>query len=242
MFQLLADEPSWRGIYRRARGFSLGLAVQLTAVLALIGHQWLLTLLAAFSTASQPPFPPARDTLTILAPPPGKPLPSQALSFQNDMREKIAPGTSLRIEDGTNIAFDADDTRQLVPVLASFDGLIVFVSVLDRVHPKAAFRPDGTPAPVPATLDHWVRIRLPNTSWWPEVEALCSVANPDGDMEAVAVFPPAYRSRLGAAVDARMTELKSSGHVVAVGLRLEAGRPAGVVVRAVTVAHAGQIG
>ena len=154
----------------------------------------------------------------------------------------MAPGTSLKIEDGTDIIFDADDTRQLLPVLAAFDGLIVFVPVLDRVHPEVAFRSDGSPAPLPATLDHWVRIRLPNPSWWPEIDALCSVANPQGTREAVAVFPPAYRSKLGVAVQTRMAELKSSGRIVGVSLRLEAGQPAGVVVRAITLAHPGQIG
>jgi hypothetical protein len=242
MFQLLADESAGRGIYLRVRGMALGLAVHLTAILALAGQRWLVALLAAFSTVVPSPAPAANDILTILAPPPGKPAPARALSFRTGETEQMAPGAPLKIEDGTDIAFDADDTRQLLPVLAAFDGLIVFVPILDRVHPHAAFRPDGSPTALPATLDHWVRIRLPNPSWWPEIDALCSVANPDGTLEAVAVFPPAYRSKLGAAVQTRMAELKSSGRIVGGGLRLEAGRPAGVVVRAITLARLGQIG
>ena len=240
MFQLLADESGWSGICRRIRGLGLGLAMQLAAILTWMCQQWLVAIWAAISTSAQPPIPP-NQTLTILAPSAGKPLRTAALSFRTGFAEQSAPGVSLRIEDGTDIAFDADETRQLIPVLTAFGGLIVFAPILDRVHPQAAFRPDGAPAPVPATLDHWVRIRLSNPSWWPEIEALSSIANPDGTLEAVAVFPPAYRAALGAAVQNKMAELKSTGRIIGVGLRLEAGRPAGVVVRTVTLARAGQI-
>ena len=232
MFQLLADEPA----PHRVRGLSLSVAVHLFSF-ALVSQRWLLALVAALSTVTPPPLPPASTSLTILTPPPGKPMTGSTRSFQTRVVDNVTPGAPLRIADGTDIAFDADDTRQLLPVLQAYGGLIVFVPVLDRTHPQAAFRPDGSAAAVPATLDHWVRIRLPNTSWWPEVERLCSAANADGTLEAMAVFPPSYRASLGAVIQTRMTELKSSGRVVVgVGLRLEAGRPAGVVVRAITFA------
>jgi hypothetical protein len=240
MFQLLADESGWRRIRRRAKEWGLGLGVHLTAMLTLAGQRWLFAILTAVATADQPPLPPARETFTILAPPPGKTMRSTALSFSGSLRESTPPGASVRIEDGTDIAFDADDSRQLLPVLKAFDGLIVFVPLLDRLHPQAAFRPDGSSAPLPGTLDHWVRIRLANPSWWPEVEALCSAANSDGSMEAVAVLPPVYRAKLGAAVQSRMAELRSAGRIVGVSLRLEAGHPAGVVVQSVRLA--GQAG
>jgi hypothetical protein len=240
MFPLLADESGWPGTYRRIRGMGLGLTVQLAVILAWACQQWLVALFAIVPTSAQPPMPP-NQTLTILAPAPGKPLRTGALSLRTATAEQAAPGALPKIEDGTDIAFDADQTRQLIPVLTAFGGLIVFVPILDRVHPQAAFRPDGARAPVPATLDHWVRIRLSNPSWWPEIDALSSIANPDGTLEVVAVFPPAYRAALSAAVQTKMAELKASGRIIGVGLRLEAGRPAGVVVRAVTLARAGQI-
>ena len=240
MVRLLADEQIERGIWPRVRGQGISLGLHLTATLAVCGQQWLLALLSAFSTVPQPE-PPHTYTLTILAPPPGKHVRTNALSFQTGAPEPNVGDASPVIADSTDISFDSDDTRQLLPVLAAYDGLIVFVPLLDRVHPTGAFRPDGSEAAIPASLDRWIRIRLPNTSWWPELDALCSVANPDGTLEAVAVFPPAYRSALGAAVQARMAELKSSGRVVGVGLRLEAGQPAGVRIRAIRLA-AGKIG
>ena len=240
MFRLLADESATRHSWYRLRGPGLSLAVHLAAILAITGKSWLLALLGTLATVPQPP--PATYRLTILTPPPGKPIRRESLRFHTGTSETLPAGAPARIEDGTDIVFDADDTRQLLPVLAAYGGLIVFVPVLDRVHPKDAFRPDGTAAAIPATLDHWVRIRLPNTSWWPEVEAMCSAANSDGALEAVAVFPPAYRSALGAAIQSRMTELKSSGHVVGIGLRLDAGRPAGVQVRAIRLAAVNRIG
>lgn len=233
MVRLLAGDLEQRGIWRRVRGQGISLGLHLTAILAICGQQWLLALLGASSTIPQPEPPPAY-TLTILAPPPGKHVRTNALSFRTGAKEPEEGETSSPvIADSTDISFDSDDTRQLLPVLAAYGGLIVFVPVLDRVHPTGAFRPDGSEAAIPPSLDHWIRIRLPNTSWWPEVEALCPVGNPDGTLEAVAVFPPAYRSALGAAVQARMAEMKSSGRVVGVGLRLEAGQPAGVKVRAI---------
>jgi len=220
----------------------LSLIVHLTLLLALVGPRWLIAVLAVFSTVAPPPLPSTPYTLTILTPPPGKPLPSGAVCFQAGACEKMTPGVPLKIADSADIVFDADDTRQLVPVLKAYGGLIVFVPLLHRASPKAAFWPDGSRAAVPATLDHWVRIRLSNPSYWPEVGRLCAIANSDGLMEAVAAFPPEYRSQLGAAVQSRMIELKSSGHVVGVGLRLEAGRPAGVAIRAITLASTRQIG
>jgi hypothetical protein len=205
------------------------------SLLALFGERWLSAVVAAFSTVTPPPAPPVSTPMMILAPPPGDSTVRRVLSFKNVTVEKTSPGAPVRVADSTDIAFDADDSRQLLPVLQANDGLIVFVSLLDREHPKTAFRPDGSRAPPPSTLEHWVRIRLANPSWWPEVDRLCAVANGDGEMEAMAVFPPSYRSRLGAVIQARVNELKSPGRVVmGVGLRLEAGRPAGVVVRAIT--------
>lgn len=235
MFQLPAGEfPR-----RRLRGWSLSVALHLAALVALAGQPWLAAFLASLSHPVQPPLP-AATRLTILAPPPGKPLTGSARSFRNTVPEQVKTGAPLKIADSTDIAFDADDAHQLLPVLAANSGLIVFVPVLDRAHPRAAFRPDGSQAPTPATLDHWVRIRLANTSWWPEVDRLCSMANADGALEAMAVFPPSYRSALGAAIQQRVSELKASGRVVVgVALRLESGRPAGVVVRAITFAQTG---
>jgi hypothetical protein len=235
MVRLLADEHTERGIWPRVRGQGISLGIHFAAILAIVGQQWLLALLSVFSAAPQPE-PPHAYTLTILTPPPGKRVHTNALSFKSGVPEPSVGETSPVIADSTDISFDSDDTRQLLPVLAAYGGLIVFVPVLDRVHPTGAFRPDGSEAAIPSSLDHWIRIRLPNTSWWPEVDALCSVANPDGMLEAVAVFPPAYRSALGAAVQARMAEMKSAGRVVGVGLRLEAGQPAGVRVRAIRLA------
>ena len=235
MVRLLADEPEQTGIRPPVRGQSISLGIHLAAILAMCGQRWLLALLSAFSLVP-PPEPPPAYTVTMLAPPPGKHVRTNALSFRGGAPQPNVGDQSPAIADSTDISFDSDDARQLLPVLAAYGGLIVFVPVLDRVHPTGAFRPDGSRAAIPASLDHWVRIRLPNTSWWPEVEALCSVANPDGTLEAVAVFPPAYRSALGAAVQARMAETKSSGRVVGVGLRLEAGQPAGVRVRAIRLA------
>lgn len=235
MVRLLADEVGEHRIWPRVRGQGISLSLHLIVILALCGQQWLLALLSGFSAVPQPEPPPAY-TLTVLAPPPGKHVHTNALSFQNGAQQPADGETSPVIADSTDISFDSDDTRQLLPVLEAYGGLIVFVPVLDRVHPTGAFRPDGSEAAIPASLDHWIRIRLPNTSWWPEVEALCSVANPDGMLEAVAVFPPAYRAALGAAVQARMAEMKSSGRIVGVGLRLEAGQPAGVRVRAIRLA------
>jgi hypothetical protein len=235
MVRLLADDPLGHGIWPRVRGQGISLGIHLAAILAICGQQWLLALLSALSAVPQREPPPAYK-LTILAPPPGKHVHTNALSFRTGAPEPTVGETSPVVADSTDISFDSDDTRQLLPVLAAYGGLIVFVPVLDRVHPTGAFRPDGSEAAIPASLDHWIRIRLPNTSWWPEVDALCSVANPDGTLEVVAVFPPAYRSALGAAVQARMVEMKSSGRVVGVGLRLEAGQPAGVRVRAIRLA------
>jgi hypothetical protein len=235
MVRLLADEAVERCIGPQVRGQGISLGIHLTVILAICGQQWLLALVSAFSAVPQPEPPPAY-TLTILAPPPGKHVHTNALSFHTGPPEPSVGDSSPVIADTTDISFDSDDTRQLLHVLAEYGGLIVFVPVLDRVHPTGAFRPDGSEAAIPASLDHWIRIRLPNTSWWPEVDALCSVANPDGTLEAVAVLPPAYRSALGAAVQARMAEMKSSGRVVGVGLRLEAGQPAGVRVRAIRLA------
>ncbi len=236
MVRLLAGNCEQRRIWPRLRGQGISLALHLTAVLVICGQQWLLALLSTFAAVPQPA-PPAAYTLTILAPPPGKHVRTNALSFQTGPKEPDTGETSAPlIADSTNISFDSDDTRQLLPVLAAYGGLIVFVPVLDRVHPTGAFRPDGSEAAIPASLDHWIRIRLPNTSWWPEVEALCSIGNPDGTLEAVAVFPPAYRSALGAAVQARMAGMKSSGRVVGVALHLEAGQPAGVRVREIRLA------
>ena len=236
MFQSLADESNWRGIRRRLREWGLGMGVQLSVVLVLACQQWLSAVLAGTATTPQPPVPSPRESFTMLAPPPGREMPRSTLSFSRSLSENAAPGAAVKIEDGTSIAFDADDNRQLVPVLRAFDGLIVFVPVLDRLHPQSAFRPDGSSVPLPGSLDHWVRIRLANPSWWPEVESLCSVANAGGDLEAVAVLPPAYRARLGAAVQSRMNELRSTGRIVGVSLRLEAGHPAGVVVQTVRLA------
>jgi hypothetical protein len=222
MFRLLVDDPP-----SRFRGFALGLMAQSTVILLLAGPQWL----TAPPVVDQPESPRAHEILTILAPPLGKMAPTNALSFRHDIIQKARPGSSQKIDDSTSIAFDADDDRQLIPVLEQFNGLIVFAPILDRTHPRSAFHPDGSPAPVPTTLDHWVRIRLANPSWWPEVEALCSTADPGGTMEAMAVFPPTWRARLGA-------ELKSTGRATAITLHLEAGKPAGIVVRAVSFSRA----
>ncbi len=240
MFQLLADESLWDSVRRRARGLGLGLTFQVFLMLALLGQTWLAAHFSTSSAADEPPAPAMRDVLTILAPPPGELLRVKSLAFRSGGKEATTPGAAVKLDESAEISFDADQSRQLVPVLTAFEGLIVFVPLLDRGHPRAAFRPDGSPAAVPSTLDHWVRIRLANPSWWPEVEALCSAADANGEMEAVAVFPPNYRAKLGAAIQARMAELKSSGRVVGVGLRLEAGRPAGVEIRAIRLAPPGQ--
>ena len=241
MFQTLADESNGNRIGRGLREWGLGMGVQLTIALVMAGQQWLSAMLAGTPSDPPPPASSVRETLTLLAPPPGREMPRSLLNFKSSPIVNSAPGTAQRIEDGASIAFDADDNRQLVPVLKAFDGLIVFVPVLDRLHPQAAFRPDGTSAPLPGSLDHWVRIRLANPSWWPEVEALCSAANAGGELEAVAVLPPSYRARLGEAVQMRMNELRSTGRIVGVSLRLDARHPAGVVVQNVRLA-AGRTG
>lgn len=214
MFRQLADDPR-----SRFRGFCLGLAAQSSVILLLAGPQWF----AKQQPADQPESVPAHEILTILAPPPGVLKPVRSLSFHSGPRPKIQPGSTQKIDDSTSISFDADDSRQLIPVLGQVGGLIVFVPILDRTHPRTAFHPDGSPAPVPQSLGHWVRIRLANPSWWPEVEALCASADPNGTMEAMAVFPPAWRNALA-------EELKTSNRVKAITLRLEAGRPAGVTI------------
>jgi hypothetical protein len=219
MFRLLADDPQ-----SRFRGFALGLAAQSAVILLLANPQWFLP------SGNQPEPSQTHEVLTILAPPPGKLTRTNAFSLRRSIAQKTQPGISQKIDDSTTIAFDPDDDRQLIPVLAQFHGLIVFAPVLDRTHPRAAFHPDGSSAPVPTTLDHWVRIRLANPSWWPEVEALCSTADPDGTMEAMAVFPPAWRVKLGA-------ELKSTGHVTAITLHLETGKPAGIVISPYGIDH-----
>ncbi len=226
MIRQLADDPQ-----SGFRKFALGLTVQSAVILLLAGPQWLAK---QSSQADQPESAQTREILTILAPPPGVLKQIRSLSFRSGPRMRIQPGTTQRIDDGTSISFDADDSRQLIPVLAQVGGLIVFVPILDRTHPRSAFHPDGSPAPLPATLDHWVRIRLANASWWPEVEALCASADPNGTMEAMAVFPPSWRAALA-------RELKSASRVKAITLHLEAGRPAGVTVRTVTTSHSGHL-
>ncbi len=234
MFQLLADEANSRRIGLHLRKWGLGMGAQLTVILAISCQQWLSSVPAG-TPANSPPEPP-RETFTLLAPPPGRALPRTVLSFSRSPSENSSPGAPVKIDEGTSIAFDADEGRQLLPVLRAFNGLIVFVPLLDRLHPLAAFRPDGSPAPLPGPLDHWIRIRLANPSWWPEVEALSSVANAGGDLEAVAVLPPAYRARLGAAVQMRMNELRSGGRITGVSLHLDASHPAGVIVQTVRLA------
>ncbi len=236
MFLLLADESGWLSTLHSARSWALGLSFQTAAILVLIGGQWLLSLLPPAASADPPPPPQIRETLTILAPPPGKSSPRSPLSFNRSPLPDTPAGASAKLEDSTEIAFEADEARQLVPVLRENDGLIVFSPVLDHLHPRLAYHPDGTAAPIPASLNHWVRIRLANPAWWPEVESLCSQADPSSTLEAIAVFPPAYRSKLGEAVQARITGLKSAARIVGVSLRLEAGRPAGVVIRTVRLA------
>ena len=229
MFRLLADESPWR---RCARSWGLGVGAYLIAFVLVAGQKWL-ALVTTVPASAPPPPTEVHETLTVLAPPPGKPALANAFSLRTTAAESTPPGASVKISEGTNISFLADDDRQLVPVLNAFGGLIVFVPVLDRIHPRSAFRPDGTAAPVPATLDHWVRIRLANPAWWPEIEALSDLANQDGTLEAVAVLPPSYRSKLGAAVESRMAAAKSSAKITGVELRLQSGRPAGVVVESI---------
>lgn len=235
MFRSDADDSGARGVRAAAVRFGFGLAFHLAAALALLGQAWLAALFASFSGAAEPPVPQTREVVTMLAPPPGEFTRTAAMKMPS-ARRAVAAGAAVKIDEGAAIAFDADDARQLVPVLTAFDGLIAFVPLLDRLHPRAAYRLDGSRVATPKTLDGWTRIRLANPSWWPEIDALCEAADAAGEMEAVAVFPPAYRLKLDAAIGARMAEMKSSGRVVAVGLRLEAGRPAGVDVRAIRLA------
>jgi hypothetical protein len=145
-------------------------------------------------------------------------------------------GSAPVVEDSAEIDWAADYKRQLLPVLLANQGLIVFVDPLDRVRAKAAFRPDGSPVQPPETLQHYVRLRLGNPSWWPQIERLCAKADPDRALEVMAVFPPEYRSTLSAAVQARMAEMKRSGRVVWLSLTLDVSRPAGVLVRDLKVA------
>ncbi len=151
MVRLLADEPVFRRrnddrIWPRVRGQGISLGIHLTAILAIVGQQWLLALLSGFS-AVPPPEPPPAYTLTILAPPPGKHVNSNALSFKNGAPDPSVGETSPVIADSTDISFDSDDTRQLLPVLAAYGGLIVFVPVLDRV--QSDRRPSGPTDPRP---------------------------------------------------------------------------------------------
>src|SRR5580704_8359252 len=164
MVRLLAGDPVESGLRPRLRGQGISLGLHLTAILAICSQQWLLALLSAGSAVPKPE-PPATYTLTILAPPPGKHVRTNALSFRAGLPEPSVGETAPVIADSTDISFDSDDTRQLLPVLSAYGGLIVFVPVLDRVHPTGAFRPDGSEAAIPSSLDHWIRIRLPNTSW-----------------------------------------------------------------------------
>lgn len=217
MFRQLADDPR-----SRFRGFALGLMTQSAVILLLATPP---------RPAAQTESTQSHEVLTILAPPPGKMIRTNDLSLHRGVMPKTQPGSSQKIDDSTSIAFDADNERQLIPVLTQVGGLIVFVPILDRTHPRSAFHPDGAPAPAPNTLDHWVRIRLANPSWWPEVEALCASANPDGTMEVMAVFPPSWRTALAG-------ELKSASRVKAITLHLEAGKPAGIVIRAITSSRA----
>jgi hypothetical protein len=145
-------------------------------------------------------------------------------------------GSSPVVDDSTEIVWAADYNRELLPVLLANQGLIVFVDPLDRLRPKAAFRADGSRVPPPDTLQHYVRLRLANPSWWPEIEALCVTTDPERKLEVMAVFPPTFRTKLGEAVQAQMLEMKRTGRVVWLSLALDTSRPAGVVVRDLKVA------
>jgi hypothetical protein len=169
-------------------------------------------------------------TTKLLAPPPGK--------AGGPGGWGTAGGGPAAIDDSTEIVWAADHGRQLIPVLRAHSGLIVFVDPLDRTKPKAAFRPDGSRTQPPNTLQHYVRLRMSNPSWWPEVKRLSAIADPGGTLEAMAVFPPEYRSELGDAVRTRMAEMKRTGRVVWLSVALDGSQPAGVAVHDVKLAPA----
>jgi hypothetical protein len=230
MFTPIASEP----VSGRLSGHALSIGLHAAAVLSGFAKAWIVAILATL--AIQQPNPPyARTQVMLLAPPPGQPAPTfsseQKLSGPGEDPADGAPA----LDESTDIVWDADYGHQLIPVLRIYHGLVVFVDPLDRVHAKAAFRADGIQVKPPETLQHYVRLRVRNPVWWPEIESLCTSADPSRALEVMAVFPPEYRSKLGQAVKVRMAEMKRAGRVVWLSLTLDASRPAGVLVRDVKV-------
>ena len=230
MFTPIASEP----VPGRLSGHALSIGLHAATVLSGFAKAWIVAILATL--AIQQPGPPSpRTRVTLLAPPPGKPAPTgQSGPKLSSPGEDSADGAPA-VDESTDVVWDADYGHQLIPVLRIHDGLVVFVDPLDRVHAKAAFRTDGTQVKPPETLQHYVRLRMRNPAWWPEIERLCTSADPSRMLEVMAVFPPEYRSKLGEAVKVRMAEMKRAGRVVWLCLTLDVSRPAGVMVRDVKV-------
>ena len=224
----IADNAPPQDIEPRPWALAVSLGLHSAAVVIAFAKPWLLSLLAALLALWQtgPPPRPAVTITKVFAPPAGK----------SGGEGQGRGGPSPVVDDSTEIVWAADYNRELLPVLLANQGLIVFVDPLDRLRPKAAFRADGSRVPPPDTLQHYVRLRLANPSWWPEIEALCITTDPERKLEVMAVFPPTFRTKLGEAVQAQMVEMKRTGRVVWLSLALDTSRPAGVAVRDIGMA------
>lgn len=230
MFTPIANEP----IFRRLPGYTLSIGLHAAAVSSVFARAWIVAILAAF--AVQQPDPPSPLTKVILlAPPPGKPAPAKPTEPKAGSQSEYLVDGAPVVDDVTDIAWDADYSRQLLPVLLTHGGLIVLVDPLDRVRPKAAFRPDGSRVQPPRNLQRYVRLRMHNPSWWPQVERLRAIADPGGALEVMAVFPPEYRDTLSEVARLRLDEMKLTGRVAWLSLALDASRPAGVVVHDIKI-------